>query len=176
MCSKKFSKLCSNACVFTPFEHAGKIIESFLNIHVSETTLMKIVNKAGEKIYQDFKNKEVSKKIKKSSKIIYIQSDGSMVPTLGEEKIEYKENKLGLVFSDTDIKERKGKNGEKEIEIKNKRFVSSIGKGVEEFQNMLFKAAKIKGSEKCKTLIFLTDGATWLKNINPALTKKIKKT
>ena len=165
MLSKKFSKACSNVCVFTPFEHAGKIIESFLNIHVSETTLMKIVNKAGEKIYQDFNNKEVSKQIKNSSKIIYIQSDGSMVPTIGEEKIEYKENKLGLVFSDRDIKERKRKNGEKEIEIKNKRFVSSLGKGVEEFQNMLFKAAKIKGSEKCQTLIFLTDGAAWLKNI-----------
>ncbi|MDY6934516.1 MAG: hypothetical protein SVZ03_09885 [Spirochaetota bacterium] len=57
-----------------------------------------------------------------------------MVPICGNKKVVYKENKQGIVYMDSDIVYKKSKNGKERIEIHNKRFVSSLGEGVDTFK------------------------------------------
>ena len=63
----------------------------------------------------------------KSPKQVYVQTDGAMVPICGEKAVIYKENKLGIVYKDTDIVRKISKTGKERIEIKNKHYVSSLG-------------------------------------------------
>lgn len=168
MVSKYFAKIISLVSIFIPFKHSVKIIKDILQIDASETLLQKVIHKVGNKLYKNMKNKkpveiEVDEKVLDID-LLYIQADGSMVPILKAEKIEYKENKLGVVFTNKDITEKKKKNGETRVEIKNKRFVSSLGKEVDEFKDMLNKIAIEKGSNHSGRTIFLCDGAVWLNN------------
>lgn len=93
---------------------------------------------------------------------LYICADGSMVPLTGDGKVEYKENKLGIVFNNDDILEKTGKNGKKTTQLVSKKLVSSLADGVEPFKKLLFSAAVKKGYYSSKTVIFLSDGAAWL--------------
>jgi hypothetical protein len=151
-----------------PFKHSVKIIKDLLRIDISETLLQKVIHKVGDRLYKNMKNKKEEEiEVGKNAldiDLLYIQADGSMVPISKAEKIEYKENKLGVVFTNKDITEKKGKNGETRVEIKDKRFVSSLGKGVDEFKDMLSKTAIEKGSDHSNNVVFLCDGAVWLNN------------
>jgi hypothetical protein len=93
---------------------------------------------------------------------MYIQADGSMVPIRGEEKRDFKEVKLGLVHVEDDIVQKRTREGETRSEIKNKRFVSSIGEGVESFKKMLKARAIEKGYYRASEIILLSDGASWI--------------
>ena len=77
-----------------------------MQINISETFLYDIVKRIGNKLYKNAKEQD-SSEIKPlnnvSDSTIYIQGDGSMVPIISEDKFEYKENKIGIVFSDKDI-------------------------------------------------------------------------
>jgi len=86
-----------------------------------------------------------------------------MVPISGEERLEFKENKLGLVFCEENIEHRKTKNGKEHTEIHHQRFTTSLAKGTDEFKEMLHNSAKSKCLEQANTTIFLSDGAIWLR-------------
>jgi hypothetical protein len=141
------------------------VIKRTLNIEVSET-LLKSIYHIGEKLYNDMEEKgrrpeSVQSKMD-SVNIMYIQADGSMVPTVSDGKVEYKENKLGMVFTDADVVHFKSKKGRDRVEIKNKHFASSIGEGVERFKKMLYAVSKENGLYKASKQILLCDGASWL--------------
>jgi hypothetical protein len=166
MVSKRFAKISTMMMIFAPFEHTRKMLEESLSITVSETCLMMIANRIGTKLYKKAEQKGRMpysiRKDKTPSDILYIQSDGAMVPIARAETLEYKENKLGLVYTDRDIKRSTSKNGKERIEIRNKRFVSSIGEGVDNFKKMLYATAIEKGLRGTGTVILLSDGASWI--------------
>lgn len=152
--------------IFVPYEHTKKIIRDSLNLMISETCLKDVGYKIGDKLNRDAEEKttigkETDKGIS-NNEIMYIQGDGSMVPILGENNLEYKENKLGMVYLGSDITKKVSENGKETVEIHNKRFVSSLGEGVDKFKEMLHIAALKKGLNDVKEVIFLSDGASWL--------------
>jgi hypothetical protein len=164
--SKRFAKISSLSSVSGSFSHARKIIEATLNINVSETLLETIVNNIGSKLYNDAVEKSrhpesVSSKDEHIGEL-YIQPDGAMVPIKSVNKVEYKENKLGIIFKGDDIEHKKTKKGKERTEIKNKHFVSSIAEGAEKFKKMLYATAKENGLYKADKVILLCDGAPWL--------------
>lgn len=140
------------------------MLSETLDIRVSRTFLSQIAHRIGSKLYQKAQQEQepvVSEQ--PGSEALYIQADGAMVPLIGEEELEYKENKLGLVFCKEDIEVSTTKNGKEHAEIRNKRFTTSLAKGTEEFKEMLYRSAKSKGLEHAENVIFLSDGASWLR-------------
>ena len=166
MMSKHCTKATSCLSVFMPFKHVSNFLRDIMGLEISVTCLQDTVYKIGDTIYQKqlFKGKrpETVDKPKEDPDILYIQADGSMVPIRGENEREFKEVKLGLVYTNSDVVKKKTKNGSEKTEIKNKRFVSSIGEGVEPFKKMLFAQAIEKGYYRAGKVVLLTDGATWI--------------
>src|SRR6056297_844130 len=125
--------------------------------------LSQIAHRIGSKFYQQAQQyQETYLSEGQGPEILYIQADGAMVPISGEERLEFKENKLGLVFCEENIEHRKTKNGKEHTEIHHKCF-TSLAKGTDEFKEMLHNSAKSKCLEQANTTIFLSDGASWLR-------------
>lgn len=169
--SKGMAKAINLIAISTPFEHTKNYIKDLLYINVSET-LIKEVNyaignniaiKAEEEISE--KDIEENTESKEEIDIIYLHADGAMVPIAGEGKREFKENKLGLVYTSNDISQKISKNAKERIEIKNKRFANSLGEGVDKFKKIFYNIAKSKGLDRAKKVIFLCDGAIWLRKL-----------
>lgn len=161
------AKKCCLVSVFTPFEHAHCLIKELLAINISTTVIKNLALDVGDHLYRS-KLKECKEQWspdiheEKTTEVLYMQADGAMVPTRVPKKIEYKENKLGVVFTSDDILNHTEDSGEKRTVIHNKRFVGSIGKGVDEFKAMLEVTAHQKGVARSKQVVFISDGAAWL--------------
>ena len=85
-------------------------------------------------------------------------SQNMVLKTAQANGVEYRENKLSVLFDQKDInKDAKGNS-----KINKKRFVSSLAKGVEHFEQLLEKKAFEMGSYKAQEIIFLSDGAEWI--------------
>lgn len=154
---------------FSPFAHTKNIIKEALCIEISETALKSISNRVGTKLYNDMDKK--SRKPEQihytgsSIDLMYIQTDGAMAPIASTGGIEYKENKLGVIFTNENIVKKKTGNDQDRVEIKNKRFVSSIGEGVDKFKRMLYAHAKENGLYNSDKVILLGDGASWISKL-----------
>jgi hypothetical protein len=169
MASKGYAKICSQMSIAMPFEQVSHLLYNIYGFEVSETCLKDISNNIGTKLYKEAEQRGKlpfrGRKAKEGCDILYIHADGSMVPTISENCIEYKENKLGLLYTDRDIVCKKTSSGKERVQIKDKRFISSIGEGVEPFKKMLYGGAVTKGCHTAKKVIVLTDGAAWLKKM-----------
>ncbi len=160
--SKGLAKIISLFSIFIPYEHVRKFIKDSLILTVSGTCIKEIGYRSGKKISEQFSNGESEQEENNDFSLLYLQVDGAMTPILTENGLEYKENKLALAFSDQDMMKKVTKKGEERIEIKNRRFASSIGKGVEIFKELTHKLALKKGLLKAKTVVILSDGAAWI--------------
>lgn len=153
------------------FQKASKIIERVLGIEISSNNVLKITeyigklvfdynyNKAVE-IWNDRANIDMSSKAKKGT--LYIQADGAAINTRIEDEngSTWKENKLGIFFSESDMYKRKDKSNI----INHKEFVAYIG-SVDTFRILVFaKAVELKYWEY-ENIVFISDGATWLRNM-----------
>lgn len=167
--SKGYAKICSQMIIAMPFEQVSHLLYNIYGFEVSETCLKDISNNIGTKLYKEAEQRGKlpfrGMKEKVRCDILYVHADGSMVPTISENCIEYKENKLGLLYTDRDIVYKKTRSGKERVTINNKRFVNSIGEGVEPFKKLLYSCAVDKGCHSAKKVIVLTDGATWLKKM-----------
>lgn len=168
--SSKLSKRCAKAVtwlsVFMPFEHVREYAREVMGVEISETCLKETTHRIGATLHEEMERKgrrpETVSRPCETSEVVYIQADGSMVPIRGEKEREFKEVKLGLVYTDGDIVQKKTKKGECTIDIHHKRFVSSLGEGVEPFKKMLKAAAIEKGYYGAHKVVLLTDGAVWI--------------
>lgn len=166
MASKRCAKAISLTASFVPFEHTKNFLSQMLMLNVSETCIEGITHRVGAKIYHDADMKgrhpyDLCKE-KKNPKRVYAQTDGAMVPICGENEVIYKENKLGIVYKDTDIVRETNKNGEERVVIKNKHYVSSLGEDVDKFKKMLYAQCIERGAKKAEEVIILGDGAPWI--------------
>lgn len=102
----------------------------------------------------------IESNIRKTTSKLYIEVDGSMVPIrakIGEKDVvEYKENKLALLFREEDIKYNKDRT---KRDITGKQYVTSLGQGVEHFENLAKKKSYLYNAA---LIIYLTDGAEWI--------------
>lgn len=153
------------------FKRASEIIRRVHNIEISPNNVRKITEFIGQIVYKY--NYEKAKKIwenraklnvntVKDKGILYIEADGAAVNTRIEDKdgSTWKENKLGIFFSDRDIYKRKNKANI----INHKEFVSFVG-NVDTFRMLLFAKAVELEYWRYEKIIFISDGATWLRNM-----------
>jgi hypothetical protein len=93
---------------------------------------------------------------------LYIQADGATVNTRIEDEngSTWKENKLGIFFSESDMYKRKDKSNI----INHKEYVSYIG-NVDTFRILVFAKAVELEYWKYENIVFISDGATWLRNM-----------
>ena len=166
MLSKRCAKAVTWLSVFMPFEHVREYAKEIMGVEISETCLKETTHRIGSKLHEEMERRgrrpETVRRPKESPKVVYIQADGSMVPIRGEKEREFKEAKLGLVYTDEDIVRKKSKKGAYSIDILHKRFASSIGEGVEPFKKMMQAIAIEKGYYSARTVVLLTDGAVWI--------------
>lgn len=153
------------------FQKAKEIIKRVYNINLSYVTVMNITKYVGKNVFEynykqalEIWNNRANLKIDKNNKkkILYIQADGAAVNTRVEDEngSTWKENKLGIFFSENDMFKRKDKSNI----INHKEYVSYIG-NVETFRILVFaKAVELKYWEY-KNIVFISDGATWLRNM-----------
>ena len=153
------------------FQKSSKIIERVLNIKISSNNVLKITEYIGKlvydynykkalKIWNNRANIDMTVKTKKGT--LYIQADGASVNTRIEDEngSTWKENKLGIFFSESNMYKRKDKSNI----INHKEFVAYIG-SVDTFRILVFaKAVELKYWEY-ENIVFISDGATWLRNM-----------
>ena len=153
------------------FQKASEIIYRVYGIKISYVTVMNITKYVGKLVYNynynialniwnNRANMDIS--IAKKKGTLYIQADGAAVNTRIEDEngSTWKENKLGIFFSDDDMYKRKDKSNI----INHKEYVSYIG-NVETFKILVFaKAVELK-YWKYESIVFISDGATWLRNM-----------
>lgn len=153
------------------FKRASEIIKRVHNIEISPNNVLKITEFIGKVVYdynytkakQIWENRaKLNVDCSKSKGILYIEADGAAVNTRIEDKdgSTWKENKLGIFFIDKDIYKRKNKANI----INHKEFVSFVGK-VDTFRMLLFAKAVELEYWKYEKIIFISDGATWLRNM-----------
>ena len=164
--SKQCAKVLCHFSAFMPFEHIKKFLHSYIYLDTSITFISQIVERFGNTLHKkgELKGRRpyTIEEREKDVDTLYVEADGAMVPLWGEKGREFKENKLGIVFSDRDIEEKTTKKGKKYKKIIKKKFVSSLGEGVDSFKKMLFAIAVEKGYYNARQVIFLSDGAIWL--------------
>lgn len=148
-----------------------EIIKRIYNITISSNTVLKITEFIGKIVY-DYNNNnaleiwnnranlEVNTSNKKGT--LYIQADGAAVNTRVEDEngSTWKENKLGIFFSENDMYKRKDKSNI----INRKEYVSYIG-NVDTFRILVFAKAVELEYWKYENVVFISDGATWLRNM-----------
>lgn len=169
--TKGLTKAIVSIFAYAPAEHASKLLFDLVRVFVSDFNIKRIAGNIGEQLklneespftLSEFSNLKLGNN---NPEVAYIQVDGGMVPIKGEKAREYKENKLGLVFTDKDIEQIRTKSNKNRVVIKNKKFVASLGEGVEPFRKLLSKAAILKKATFAKTLVVLGDGADWIRNL-----------
>ena len=153
------------------FQNACKMIKRIYGIEISYVTVMNITKFIGKIVYDynhnnalniwnNRANLDISATNKKGT--LYIQADGAAVNTRIEDEdgSTWRENKLGILFSEKDMYKRKNKSNF----INHKEYVSYIG-SVDTFRMLVFaKAVELKYWEY-ENIVFISDGATWLRNM-----------
>ena len=171
-----------------PYRHVCQYLRLFRGAAISETMVRQSAQRTGSKLVQkietasqsyDAKQEQSCQKLSqtppsKTPKTLYIQADGAMVPICpdkqktqknSQSKTQYCENKLAMLFDEKDIKHKTGN----KCEITKKRFVSSLGKGVEHFTKLLRQTAFEIGAQAAQTIVFISDGAVWLDKMRERL-------
>lgn len=112
------------------------------------------------KIWNNSANIEIKVSLRKGT--LYIQIDGSAVNTRIEDEngSTWKENKLAIFFSDSDMYKWKDKSNT----INHKEFVSYIG-NVDPFRMLVFAKVVELEYRKYENIVFISDGATWIRNM-----------
>ena len=153
------------------FQKAKEIIKRVLNIDISYVTVMNITEYIGKIVFDYNHNKaleiwnnraNINMNVKNKIGTLYIQADGAAINTRIEDEngSTWKENKLGIFFSESNMYKRKDKSNI----INHKEFVAYIG-SVDTFRILVFaKAVELKYWEY-ENIIFISDGATWLRNM-----------
>lgn len=153
------------------FQKASEIIYRVHNIKISSFTVKNITEFVGKIIYSynynnslEIWNNRANLDINTSNKkgTLYMQLDGSAVNTRIEDEngSTWKENKLGIIFSENNIYKRKNKSNI----INRKEFVSYIG-SVDTFRMLVFAKAVELEFWKYENIVFISDGATWIRNM-----------
>ena len=98
--------------------------------------------------------------------VLYIQTDGAALNTRNKDDdgSTWRENKLGLVFSSDNIRYWTDAKGKRQHRICKREYVSYVG-SVDVFKWLLLSCAVRNGYGEYRRVVFLGDGATWIRNM-----------
>jgi hypothetical protein len=156
------------------FKAAEEIIFKVHGVLLGASTIRKVAECVGKIVFEQ--DREEANKIfervnsieysRKKTGILYVQMDGAALNTRIKDKdgSSWRENKLGMVFSNDNVKATVNKKGETVGKILKKEYTSYVG-SVGEFKKYLFACAVRNGYGQYETTIVLSDGATWIRNM-----------
>lgn len=142
-----------------PFRKAAKELAFILKVEVSEPTVRRYVEAAGQ-AYVDYQTEEVERlekdcpPVKAGSSKMFLSADGAMIPLVGGEWAEVKTLTIGEI--DQPVFER----GEWNVHSKNHSYFSRMAES-SLFRRLALVETHLRGIEKAKIVAAVTDGAEW---------------
>ncbi|MDR1656522.1 MAG: hypothetical protein LBT47_03050, partial [Deltaproteobacteria bacterium] len=102
--------------------------------------------------------------------ILYLEVDGAMVQTRDKDEngSRWRENKLGLAFSNDNIVYWISKKGQIEHRIKKREYRAILG-DASDFKKHFFSLALDNGYGKYDQTVLISDGTTWIRNMKDDL-------
>jgi hypothetical protein len=158
-----------------PFGEGKKVLEKFygfLGVEASESTIQKVTEEVGKKVYENDLNKASylydnyhklePKECAAQKGDLYVLMDGSHINTRIEDEngSTWHELKLGEVFSSRDIIKRENEDSI----ITKKTYCTYLG-SVNTFKKVLLKNVYDSGYLEHKNTIIIADGAKWIWNL-----------
>ncbi|MDR0548222.1 MAG: hypothetical protein LBI10_02235 [Deltaproteobacteria bacterium] len=163
------------------FDAAQKALERNTPIRVDAETVRSVVNKVGdvvfknnlleaERIYGVLQSGKLQFPDDKEDNILYLEVDEAMIHTRLRDDIGclWKENKLGMAFSNKYFTYWYNTKGEKVHKIGLREYTAYLG-DVNIFKKFMFSLAIRNGYGYHKLTILLSDGATWIRNMHDEL-------
>lgn len=155
------------------YEELQQIYQDDWQIQISDDQIRKITNELGRIIYEDDCRRRDealdhlkhsgNRRNRKKNGVLYIEMDGAMFNTRKQENgSTWKENKLGLVFSDRNIIHYTSKKGEAYHKILSREYISYAG-DADTFKEHLYAMALRNGLEDHAKIVVISDGAPWIK-------------
>lgn len=139
-------------------ENASELILEVMGIAVSDTTIHRALECYGDKaenMLQESKPTTHDEVALEAPEVVYCEADGSMILTREE---GWKEVKLGRIFRSDTISDHRSE-GQK---IKESMYVGRLG-GLDDFIPLMEEELK-KFKALRSRLVFVTDGAPWIRN------------
>lgn len=136
------------------YENCNEVIDKFLDVEVSSSQVHRVTDTYGQEAGKTVNEHTTLTPLKKEE-TLYIEADGSMLLTREQ---GWKEVKLGRIFKASDCIHA----GEKAGWISNSQYVAHLGghkKFVDQMEHLIDSYCHSQSK-----LIFITDGAPWLKN------------
>lgn len=136
------------------YENCSEVLEKLAGVQVSATQIYRLTDLYGKGAEEQV-NAERTLTPLKQDEVLYVQADGSMLLTREE---GWKEVKVGRFFKSSDCIHADEKPGW----ISNSQYVALLGNS-KDFTKIMDDLIESFGNLKSH-LIFLSDGATWIKN------------
>lgn len=152
--SPRMQELMVYAGQLDSYEKSGEVIEEFTGIAVSTAQVYRVTDLYGEQIGKTVNEQPTLTPLKKDE-VLYAQADGSMLLTRED---GWKEVKVGRFFKSSDCIHAGAKKGW----ISNSQYVAYLG-GSKGFTKTMDDLIEAYGNLNSR-LIFICDGATWIKN------------
>lgn len=132
-----------------------ELLSKYLDIDITAMQLHRITTHYGEALGPVLEQTACLHPLSNKEECLYAMADGSMVLTRED---NWKEVKLGRIFREKDCWQIAGKSNS----IRSSQYVSHLGKSkifTQKMDNILDSYGELR-----ERLIFITDGAVWLKN------------
>lgn len=147
--------------VSSEFPNAHRLFSQWTRIKITERTLASQVEIVGNKLQEDefrpeFKlDKQEGKESERAAERLYVGVDGVMTPL--NQKQEYKEAKVGVIFWQKDHHKKKGKRGV----VRQREYVATLKSRVEFRERVWQLYRQIIKPETPQTIV-IGDGAHWI--------------
>jgi len=146
------------------YEKSNEVLKEMLQIEVSDTQIYRVTDFYGKAV-SDTVNEEPVLSAVKSDEELYVEVDGSMILTREE---GWSETKVGRIFKSSDYLHAEAKPGW----ISHSQYTAHLGSH-KEFTKMMDTLID-KYGHLGNRLVFVWDGATWIKNwIDDAFPKAV---
>jgi len=154
--SPRMQELMVYAGQLDSYERCNEVISEFINIEVSVAQVYRLTDAYGKAAEQgEVNNKVCTLTPVKKEEVLYAQADGSMLLTREE---GWKEVKVGRVFKSSDCLHAEQKAGR----ISHSHYVAHLGNS-KDFTHQMEEVVALY-ARSATQLIFVTDGAIWLKH------------
>lgn len=136
------------------YEKSNEVLKEMLQIEVSETQIYRVTDFYGKAVSATVNEDAVLSAVK-ADEVMYVEADGSMILTREE---GWSEVKVGRIFKSNDCLHARGKQGW----ISHSQYTAHLGSHKEFTKTM--EDLIDKYGYLGKRLVFISDGATWIKN------------
>jgi len=157
------------------FKSAEGMIQRCIPTQITDTLIREVTEYVGRAVFEEDTRRAcpIEKNMDKipdkpdRKGILYIMVDGAAINTRkkDEKGSTWRENKLALVFSSTDLRTRRDGITQ---DILRKEYMPCLG-SVEEFKHYLFECAVRNGYGRYEQTIIVSDGAAWIRNMGEEL-------